>query len=94
MEEISFVSLVAYSPKVSDSALTMGVTASETRQGGSQHVTAYVYVYKCNIWKFYFIISNIVLVNLSSKLVKNKYSFLKSILWESTQESQFWGNRN
>ena len=36
--EISFVSLVAYSPKVSDSALTMGVTASETRQGSSQQV--------------------------------------------------------
>ena len=35
--EISFVSLVAYGPKVSDSALAMGVTASETRQGGSQH---------------------------------------------------------
>ena len=34
--EISFVSLMAYSPKVSDSALAMGVTASETRQGGSQ----------------------------------------------------------
>ena len=34
--EISFVSLVAYGPKVSDSALTMGVTASEIRQGGSQ----------------------------------------------------------
>ena len=34
--EISFVSLVAYGPKVSDSALAMGVTASETRQGGSQ----------------------------------------------------------
>ena len=33
--EISFVSLVAYGPN-SDSALTMGVTASETRQGGSQ----------------------------------------------------------
>ena len=36
--EISFVSLVAYGPKVSDSALTMGGTASETRQGGSQHM--------------------------------------------------------
>ena len=36
--EINFVSLMAYGPKVSDSALTMGVTASETRQGGSQHV--------------------------------------------------------
>ena len=34
--EIRFVSLVAYGPN-SDSALTMGVTASETRQGGSQH---------------------------------------------------------
>ena len=34
--DISFVSLVAYGPKVSDSALTMGVTASETRQGSSQ----------------------------------------------------------
>ena len=34
--EISFVSLMAYGPKVSDSALTMGVTASETRQGSSQ----------------------------------------------------------
>ena len=32
--ETSFVSLVAYGPN-SDSALTMGVTASETRQGGS-----------------------------------------------------------
>ena len=38
--EISFVSLVAYGPKVSDSALTMGVTTSETRQGGSQQVFA------------------------------------------------------
>ena len=37
--EISFVSLVAYGPKVSDSALTMGVIASETRQGGSQQGT-------------------------------------------------------
>ena len=36
--EISFVSLVAYGLKVSDSALAMGVTASETRQGGSQHL--------------------------------------------------------
>ena len=38
--EISFVSLVAYGPN-SDSALTMGswgVTASETRQGGSQQL--------------------------------------------------------
>ena len=34
--EISFVSLVPYGPKVSDSALSVGVTASETRQGGSQ----------------------------------------------------------
>ena len=34
--EISFVSLVAYGPN-SDSALTMRVTASKTRQGGSQH---------------------------------------------------------
>ena len=34
--EISFDSLVAYGPKVSDSALAMEVTASETRQGGSQ----------------------------------------------------------
>ena len=34
--EISFVSLVVYGPKVSDSAFAMGVTASETRQGGSQ----------------------------------------------------------
>ena len=34
--EISFVSLVNYGPKVSDSALTLGVTASETRQGSSQ----------------------------------------------------------
>ena len=32
--ETSFVSLVAYGPN-SDSALTMGVTASETRQGNS-----------------------------------------------------------
>ena len=30
--EISFVSLMAYGPKVSDSALAIGVTASETRQ--------------------------------------------------------------
>ena len=37
--EISFVSLVAYGPKVSHSALAMGVTASETRQGGSQQYT-------------------------------------------------------
>ena len=36
--EISFVSLVAYGPKVSDSALAMGFTASETRQGGSQQI--------------------------------------------------------
>ena len=36
--EISFVSLVAYGPN-SDSALTMGVTASETRQGSSQHLS-------------------------------------------------------
>ena len=35
--EISFISLMAYGLKVSDSALAMGVTASETRQGGSQH---------------------------------------------------------
>ena len=42
--EISFVSLVAYGPRVSDSALTMGVTASETRQGGSQHFKA-VFMY-------------------------------------------------
>ena len=43
--EISFFSLMAYGPKVSDSALAMGgrgrgvgvgVTASEIRQGGSQ----------------------------------------------------------
>ena len=34
--EISFVSLMAYGPKVAESALAMGVTASETRQGGSQ----------------------------------------------------------
>ena len=34
--EINFVSLVAYGPKVSDSALAKGVTASETRQGSSQ----------------------------------------------------------
>lgn len=40
-----------------------------------QYVTAYIYVYKYNIGKFDFIISNIVLVNFSSKLVKNKYSF-------------------
>ena len=32
--EISFVSLVASGPKVSDSALPWGVTTSETRQGG------------------------------------------------------------
>ena len=37
--EISFVSLVAYSPKVSESALTMGVTASEVRQGYSQQIS-------------------------------------------------------
>ena len=36
--EISFVSLLAYGPKVSDSALAMGVTTSETRQGGSQQL--------------------------------------------------------
>ena len=36
--EVSFVSLVAYGPKVSHSALAMGVTASETRQGGFQHL--------------------------------------------------------
>ena len=36
--EISFVSLVAYGLKVSDSALAKGVTASETRQGGSQQL--------------------------------------------------------
>ena len=36
--EISFVSLVAYGPKVSDSALAMGLTAPETRQGSSQHI--------------------------------------------------------
>ena len=36
--EISFVSFMAYGPKVSDSALTKGVTASETRQGSSQHM--------------------------------------------------------
>ena len=35
--EISFVSLVAYGSKFSHSALAMGVTASETRQGSSQH---------------------------------------------------------
>ena len=40
VREISFVSLVASGPKVSDSALTMGVTTSETRQGGSQQVFA------------------------------------------------------
>ena len=34
--EISFVSLMAYCPKVSDSALALGVTASETWQGSSQ----------------------------------------------------------
>ena len=37
--EINFVSFMAYGPN-SDSALTMGswgVTASETRQGGSRH---------------------------------------------------------
>ena len=39
--EISFVSFMAYGPN-SDSALTMGVTASETRQGGSQHLLLYV----------------------------------------------------
>ena len=45
--EISFVSLVAYGPN-SDSALIMGVTASETRQGGSQQVSyiiIYIYTY-------------------------------------------------
>ena len=35
--EISFVSLMACGPKVSHSALAMGVTVSETRQGGSQY---------------------------------------------------------
>ena len=33
---------MAYSPKVSDSALAMGVTASETRQGGSQQYNFHV----------------------------------------------------
>ena len=42
--EISFVSLVAYGPKVSDSALAMGVTASETRQGSSQHESVFITV--------------------------------------------------
>ena len=36
-KEISFVSLVAYGPKVL--ALAMGVTASETRQGSSQQIS-------------------------------------------------------
>ena len=36
IREISFVSVVAYGPKVSHSALAMGVTVSETRQDGSQ----------------------------------------------------------
>ena len=40
--EISFVSLVVYGPKVSDSALAMGVTASETRQGGSQQYLRFI----------------------------------------------------
>ena len=40
--EITFVSLVAYGPKVSDLALTMGgFTASETRQGGSQQISMF-----------------------------------------------------
>ena len=41
--EISFVSLMAYGPKVSDSALAVGVTASETRQGGSQQNSIILY---------------------------------------------------
>ena len=36
--EIRFILLVVYGPKVSHSALAMGITASETRQGGSQHL--------------------------------------------------------
>ena len=40
--EIRFVSLMAYGPKVSDSALAMGVTASETKQGGSQQCLKYM----------------------------------------------------
>ena len=40
--EISFVSLMAYGPKVSHSALAMGVRASETRQGGSQQSSNYL----------------------------------------------------
>ena len=35
-KEISFVSSMAYGPKVSDLTLTMGIIAFETRQGGSQ----------------------------------------------------------
>ena len=42
--EISFVSLVAYGPKVSDSGLAMGFTASETSQGGSQHIVIFYYL--------------------------------------------------
>ena len=41
--EISFVSFRAYGP---NSALTMGVTASETRQGSSQQVIVLVPVLK------------------------------------------------
>ena len=41
--EISFVSLMAYGPKVSDSALAVGVTASETRQGVSQQNSIILY---------------------------------------------------
>ena len=39
-KEISFVSLMAYGLQVSDSALAMGFTASETRQGSSQHTSS------------------------------------------------------
>ena len=44
--EISFVSLVAYGPKVSHSALAMGVTVSETRQGSDQQ-KVYDVMYSC-----------------------------------------------
>ena len=47
--EISFVFLVAYGPKVSDSALAMGVTASETRQDGSQQASFQVLGCGCEL---------------------------------------------
>ena len=40
--EISFVSLMVYGPKFSDLALAMGITDSEIRQGGFQHLFLYI----------------------------------------------------